>query len=79
MIRFHSGSTKAVNTCKAAAECLRAAGAGRDLPPDLIIVHTTSGHDYDQMLLEYSEIAPEAEITGCTGSGVISGGFVSEA
>lgn len=80
MYQFHSGNSKAVNTRKAVAECLQSAGVDSDSTPDLIIVHSTLGHNFQEMLSELSSRAPGAKIAGCTGSGVIgTGGWVSEA
>ena len=80
MYEFRSGSSKAVNTRKAAQECLDAAGVDSERSPGFLLVHTTLGHRFDEMLDELRQRAPGATIAGCTGSGVISaGGFVSEA
>lgn len=78
MLRFSSGTSKAVNTQKAVAECLEKAGSG-GASPDLVVIHTTLGHKFDQMLSELSAHAPGAIVAGCTGSGVIGSGWVSEA
>ena len=66
MLKFRSGTSKAVNTRKAVAECLKTAGVESTNPPDLIIVHTTLGHDFGQMLSELSAGAPGSAIAGCT-------------
>lgn len=79
MIHFRSGTSKAVNTRKAVEECISDAGIDSKQPPNLIIVHTTVGHNFDQMLSELSKATPGAAIAGCTGSGVIGSGWVSEA
>jgi hypothetical protein len=79
MLNFHSGYSKAVNTRKAAVECLKVVGVESIHPPALILVHTTSGHDFQQMISELSVGAPESVIVGCTGSGVIGPDWVSEA
>lgn len=79
MLTFQSGHSKAVNSKKAAAECLREAGVSPDNMPKLIIVHSTLGHKLDQMLAELRAGAPGAAVAGCTGSGVIGSGWVSEA
>jgi len=45
----------------------------------LLIFHSTLGHKFEQMLSTAHEMCPQAEIVGCTGSGVIGTGWVSEA
>lgn len=79
MHAFRSGVSKAVNTRKAVLECLEDAGVDPTHPPSLILVHTTLGHDFKRMLAELSLVVPGTLIAGCTGSGVIGRGWVSEA
>lgn len=79
MLNFGSGHSKAVNTRKAVAESLESAGIGPEHSPKLVVVHTTLGHDLPQMLSSLREGAPGTQIVGCTGSGVIGSGWVSEA
>jgi len=45
----------------------------------LVIMHSTMGHDLAKLIEGAREICPEAEIVGCTGSGAIGRGWVSEA
>lgn len=79
MLNFYSSSSKAVNTEKAVVECIENS-IGKDFEKaSLIIVHSASGHNFEQMLAKFRSLCPKAEIVGCTGSGVIGNGFVSEA
>ena len=69
-LSFGSASTATVNTRRAVAECLEAT-FGDGVECDLLIVHTTMGHNFDELLGEFHRIVPSAVIAGCTGSGVI--------
>ncbi|MBT3370793.1 MAG: hypothetical protein HOA08_06620 [Rhodospirillaceae bacterium] len=80
MLEFHSGSSSAVNSKTAILECIDHAFGDRDKAEcKLLIIHSTVGHNFDQMAAGAKEACPEAEIVGCTGSGVIGHGSVSEA
>ena len=79
MLEFHSGSSNAVKTTNAVQESLDL--ALKDIPDDhvrLVMVHSTMGHNFTQLLKAVHERCPQAEIVGCTGSGVISSEGVSE-
>lgn len=79
MLGFHSGTSRLVNTVKATRECLETALGDRVAEASLIIVGSTLGHQFEQMLSTARELCPGAEVAGCTGSGVIGTGWVSEA
>ena len=79
MLEFYSGCTCAVDSRKAVAECLeRAVGKKEDPDCDLIIFHTTMGHDFNDLLTEMHKLSPNAQIVGCTCAGVIGEKKVSE-
>ena len=79
MLEFYSGCTCAVDSRKAVAECLeRAVGKKEDPDCDLIIFHTTMGHDFNDLLTEMHKLSPNAQIVGCTCAGVIGKKKVSE-
>lgn len=72
MLKFYSGSSANVNSRKAIRECLEIALEGEpNLDCDLIIFHTSMGHNFKELLTEARKLAPSAQITGCTGAGVI--------
>jgi hypothetical protein len=72
MLEFFSSSTGAVNSKRAIAECLENALDGQnDLDCDLIIIYTSIGHNFKDMLAEARRLSPNAQIVGCTGCGVI--------
>jgi hypothetical protein len=78
MLEFFTGCSNAVNTSKAVAECLDAALANATEAPRLVVLHSTMGHNFAKLLAAARERCPDAEIVGCTGSGVISSDWVSE-
>jgi hypothetical protein len=72
MLQFFSASTGTVNARRAVRECLEIALEGeRNLDCDLIIFHTSMGHNFKELLSEARKLAPGAQIAGCTGAGVI--------
>ncbi|MBC8240834.1 MAG: FIST C-terminal domain-containing protein [Alphaproteobacteria bacterium] len=80
MIEFHSGSSNAVNSKAAVIECVEAAFTDGDKADcKLLVIHSTVGHNFAQMMAGAKEACPDAEIIGCTGSGVIGREGVSEA
>ena len=78
MLEFFTGCSNAVNSSKAVAECLDAALAEATATPRLVMLHSTMGHDFTKLLSAARERCPEAEVVGCTGSGVIGSDWVSE-
>ncbi len=77
MLEFSSGSSNAVNSANAMRESIEMAATGGD-EPGLLIFHTTMGHNFPQLLKAARAACPEAEIIGCTGSGVVSSQGVNE-
>ena len=72
MLRFYSGSTGAVNSKRAISECLEIALEGeKNLDCDLIIIYSSIGHNFKEILSEASRLSPNAQIAGCTGEGII--------
>jgi hypothetical protein len=80
MLEFHSGSSSAVNSKAAIEECIDHALGDRDKADcKLLVIHSTVGYNFAQMAAGAQEACPNAEIIGCTGSGVIGREGVSEA
>ena len=72
MLHFFSASTGTINSERAITECLENAFAntsGTDC--DLIIIHSSIGHNFPKMLQKAQQMAPSARIVGCTCAGVI--------
>ncbi len=80
MLDFFSGSSSAVNTKSAVRECVdNAFGAGGGSECSLLIIHTTMGHNFAHMAAAAREVCPEAEIVGCSATGIIGREGVNEA
>jgi len=79
MLEFSSGLSTAVNSKAAAAECIELALGDAGGGCDLLVIHSTVGHNFTQVLSAAREACPDADIVGCTGSGVIGREGVSEA
>jgi hypothetical protein len=72
MLKFFSGSSGAINSKRAIAECLEIALEGeKDLDCDLIILYSSIGHKFRDILSEAHKLSPSAQIVGCTGAGII--------
>jgi len=72
MLQFYSASTAIVNSRRAIRECLEIALEGEpNLDCDLLIIHSSMGHNFKELLSEARKLVPSAQIAGCTGAGVI--------
>lgn len=72
MLTFYSACSSAVNSKRAMAECLEIAlepTGGTDC--DIVVIHTTVGHQFADLLSEARRLAPSATIVGCTCHGVV--------
>ena len=78
MLEFSSGLSTAVNSKQAAAECVELALGDKAGDCSLLVVHSTVGHNFPQALASAKAACPNAQIVGCSGSGVIGYGSVSE-
>ena len=78
MLEFSSGLSTAVNSKQAATECIELALGDAGETCDLLVVHLTVGHNFDQAIAAARATCPGADIVGCTGSGVIGREGVSE-
>jgi hypothetical protein len=78
MLNFYSCYSKAVNPEKAIKESITKTASDEIIEPDLIVLHSTLGYDLPKLLSAIKRAHPKVEIVGCTGSGVISNGWVSE-
>lgn len=77
MLEFWSANNDIVSSRKAMNACLESA-LGAEGGCDLLIFHTTMGHNYRDLVAAARERCPTARIVGCTGSGVIGRGSASE-
>lgn len=78
MLQFRSASTRMVNSRRAIAECLEAA-LGTDLDRcDLLILHASIGHDFQDLLDQAHELVPRARVVGSSCCGIVGSEGVSE-
>ncbi|MBE0613972.1 MAG: FIST C-terminal domain-containing protein [Burkholderiales bacterium] len=79
MLRFASARSDAVNSQTAMRECLDQARERLDgAEIDLLVFHTTIGHDFARLIDGAREAAPGADIAGCTCAGVVGSDGASE-
>jgi len=79
MLQFSSGFSTGVNSKLAAQECVEIAlGEGGGTDCSLLVLHSTVGHNFGQAIAAAREACPNAQVIGCTGSGVIGREGVSE-
>jgi len=72
MLKFFSGMSGSVNSRRAMRECLEIAmGDKEQFDADLIIFHTSIGHNFKELLDEARLAAPKARIAGCSCAGII--------
>ncbi|NQV55913.1 MAG: FIST C-terminal domain-containing protein [Rhodospirillales bacterium] len=79
MLTFNSGISNSVNSKSAITDCISSAFDGEDVQDcAVLVIHSTVGHNFKQLLAAAKDACPTAEIIGCTGSGVIGREGVSE-
>ncbi len=79
MLNFGSGNSSQVNSASAMVECIEKAAGENAGDIDVLLIHTTVGHNFKAMLAAAAAQCPKAGIVGCTGSGVIHGEGATEA
>jgi hypothetical protein len=80
MLNFWSAGNEIVNSKKAMEACLEDVPFGQpDTETDLLIIHTTMGHKFGDLIETAKEVSPKTNVIGCTGCGVIGrNGHISE-
>jgi hypothetical protein len=78
MLEFHSASTRMVNSKRAITECLEAALGDHVADCDLIILHASIGHNYQDLVDQARQLAPQARIVGASCCGIVGSEGVSE-
>ena len=79
MLQFGSGNSSQMNSAAAMVECIDKAAGANSADINVLLIHTTVGHNFKAMLTAAIERCPKAKIVGCTGSGVIHSEGVTEA
>jgi hypothetical protein len=78
MLNFFSASARIVNTKRAVMECLESAMGSAYSESDLIIMHASLGHNFQEMIDQAKEMAPKARIVAASCCGVVGKEGVSE-
>jgi len=78
MLHFYSASGRIVNTRRAVMECMEIALGNEYKDADLIILHASIGHDFQEMVNQAHEMAPNARIVAASCCGVVGREGVSE-
>ncbi len=79
MLDFYSASTRMVNSRRAISECMEAAfGGGQDTDCDLLMIYSSMGHNFQELLDQAHEQAPSARIVGASCCGIVGREGVSE-
>ena len=79
MLTFFSASTRMVNSKRAVIECMESAfGEGQDTDCDLLVLHVSMGHNFQEILDQARVMAPSATIVGASCCGIIGSEGVSE-
>ncbi|MGH1342527.1 MAG: FIST signal transduction protein [Nannocystales bacterium] len=71
MLEFTSAMSGSVDGQRAVSECFDIAFEGGEADCDLIMFHTTVGHDFETLLATIRKRCPDAKVAGCTCAGVI--------
>jgi hypothetical protein len=78
MLKFYSASTRMVNTKRSVAELLEASMGDDFQDADLLIFHSSIGHNFQEILDQAHEMAPNARILAASCCGVVGKEGVSE-
>jgi hypothetical protein len=78
MLEFFSASTRMVNTKRGVAECMEVALGDNYSDCDLIILHASIGHNFQELVSHTKEMAPNARILAASCCGVVGREGVSE-
>lgn len=78
MLTFASASARVINSRRAIAECIEIAGGEATLDCDLLMIHASVGHDFNELAREAQLRAPGATVVGASCCGVIGTEGVSE-
>ncbi|MFM9026876.1 MAG: FIST signal transduction protein [Bacteroidota bacterium] len=78
MLQFHSASTRIVNSRRGINECLEVAMGEKSSSADLILIHSSIGHNFQELLDEAGKLAPNAKVFAASCCGVVGREGVSE-
>ena len=78
MLSFHSASARVINTKRGVTECMEIALGDSYSDCDLIILHASIGHNFQELIQQAKEMAPKAKILAASCCGVVGREGVSE-
>jgi hypothetical protein len=78
MLQFFSSSARVVNTKRAVMECMESALGDNYSDCDLIVLHASLGHNFNEMVMQAREMAPHARVVATSCCGVVGREGVSE-
>ena len=78
MLEFFSASARVINTKRGVMECLESAMDNNYKDADLLIWHASIGHDFNDLLSQSKEMAPNARIVAASCCGIVGREGVSE-
>lgn len=78
MLQFYSASTRVVNTKRGVMECLEAALGNDTSDCDLVVLHASIGHHFQEMMDQAQAMCPNARIVASSCCGVVGREGVSE-
>lgn len=78
MLSFFSASTRMVNTRRGITECMESA-LGKEMGDcDLVLIHASLGHSFEELVAQAQELAPRAQILAASCCGIVGKEGVSE-
>ena len=78
MLEFYSASTRMVNTRRGVTECMEAAFGENNTDCDLVILHASIGHNFEDLIDEAKIHAPNARVLAASCCGIVGKEGVSE-
>ena len=78
MLQFYSASARIINSRRAVTECMEIALGDQYADCDLVILHASIGHNFNDLISQAKEMAPKARILAASCCGVVGREGVSE-
>ncbi len=78
MLQFYSASARIINSRRAVTECMEIAMGDQYADSDLVILHASIGHNFNDLIAQTHEMAPMARILAASCCGVVGREGVSE-
>ena len=78
MLQFFSASARIINTRRAVMECMEIALGNHYSDVNLIVLHASVGHNFQEMLQQVHEMAPQAKVVAASCCGIVGREGVSE-